>query len=56
MRLSGYRTKSRTEAKKVFEKTKSNEVLIVEITKLTSDKTGEGVSIDVSYLKGSKKT
>jgi len=35
-------------------KTKNNEVLIIEITKLTSEKTGEGVSIDVSYFSGSK--
>lgn len=53
MRLSGIKAKLYNGSEESL-KTKSNEVLIVEITKLTSDKTGEGVSIDVSYFSGSK--
>jgi len=35
-------------------KTKEGEVLILEITKLVKDKTGEGVSVDVDYFSESK--
>jgi hypothetical protein len=35
-------------------KTSENEILIIEITKLTEEKTGEGLSIDVSFFSESK--
>ncbi len=35
-------------------KTKEGEILIIEITKLTKDKEGEGVSVDVDYFSESR--
>lgn len=53
LRLSGIDSKLYNGSEESL-KTKNNEVLIIEITKLTTAKTGEGVSIDVSYFSGSK--
>lgn len=52
-RLSGIEAKLYNGSEESL-KTKNGEVLIIEITKLTEEKKGEGVSIDVSYFSGSR--